>query len=107
MKDVLLFHDNARPHTNLRTREAIAKNWDGLFFPSPADRPDLSPSDYHPFGPVKDALSGRHFADDNELKRSLSDVPRKEGMEFYNAGIQRLTQCWQTCVENDGDFVEK
>jgi hypothetical protein len=32
MKDVLLFYDNAQPHTSLRTREAIAK-LDGLFFP--------------------------------------------------------------------------
>jgi hypothetical protein len=25
MKDVLLLHDNARPHTSLNTREAIAR----------------------------------------------------------------------------------
>jgi hypothetical protein len=54
MKDVLLLHDNARPHTSLRICEAIAKmGWTVL--PHPAHSPDLVPSDYHLLGPVKDA----------------------------------------------------
>jgi hypothetical protein len=66
MKDVLLLHDNARPHTNLRTSEAIAKMvWTVLTY---ARCPDLAPSDFRLFCPVKDARRGRHFADDNELK---------------------------------------
>jgi hypothetical protein len=69
MTRVLLLHYNARPHNSLRTREAIAKM--GLTVLSqPAHSPDLAPSDYHLFGPVKDALRTRHFADDSELKRS-------------------------------------
>jgi hypothetical protein len=32
--------------------------------PHPAYSPDLAVSDYHLFGPVKDALHGCHFADD-------------------------------------------
>jgi hypothetical protein len=55
MKDVLLLHDNARPHTSLGTREAIAKiRW--TVPPQPAHSPDLAPSDYRLFGPVKDAI---------------------------------------------------
>jgi hypothetical protein len=27
--------------------------------------------------------------------------------KFYSNGMQRLTERWQKCVENDGDFVEK
>jgi histone-lysine N-methyltransferase SETMAR len=67
MKDVLLLHDNAQPHTSLRTSEAIEKmGWTVL--PRPAHSSDLAPSDCHLFRPVTDALRGRHFADDNELK---------------------------------------
>jgi hypothetical protein len=67
MKHIFLFHDNALPHTHLRTREAIAKlRWTVL--PHSAQSPDLAPSSYHLFGAVKNALRGRHFADDNELK---------------------------------------
>jgi hypothetical protein len=78
MKDVLLLHDNAWPHTSLRTREAIEA----------AHSPDLAPSDCGLFGPVRDALRGRHFADGNELKQSFRDVLRSRGREFYNTGVQ-------------------
>jgi hypothetical protein len=44
---------------------------------------------------------------DNELKQSLRDALRSRGTEFYNSGIQRLTQRWQKCVEDVGNFVGK
>jgi histone-lysine N-methyltransferase SETMAR len=81
IKDVLLLHVNAWPHTSLLACEAITKmGWTVL--PHPAHSPDLAPSDYHMFGPVKDALRGCHFADDNELKQSFRDVLRSRGREF-------------------------
>jgi histone-lysine N-methyltransferase SETMAR len=68
-KDVtkmLLHHDNARPHTTLHTREAITKlQWTVL--PLPPYSPDLAPSDYHIFSPLKDAIRGRKFEDDEEV----------------------------------------
>jgi hypothetical protein len=68
MKEVLLLHGNARPHTSLRMREAIAKvGWTVL--PHPAHSPDLTPCDYHLFRPETDALRGHHFTDGNELKQ--------------------------------------
>jgi histone-lysine N-methyltransferase SETMAR len=78
MKDVLLLRDNARPHTSLRTHEAIAKmRW--TILPHPAHSPDLALTDYHLFGPVTDALCGRHFADGNELKYNFRNLLRIRG----------------------------
>jgi hypothetical protein len=77
-KDVLLLHDNARPHTSLSTRETIAKIWWTLL-PHPAHNPHLATYGCHLFGPVKDALPGRHFADKNELKQRCRDVLRRQG----------------------------
>jgi histone-lysine N-methyltransferase SETMAR len=73
--------------------------------PHPAHSPDLAPSNCHVFGPVKDGLHGRHFVYD-EYKQTFRFVLRSRGREFYNTGIQHLTQRWQKCVENEGDFVE-
>jgi hypothetical protein len=42
--------------------------------PHPAHNPDLAPSNYHLFSPIKDALHGCQFADDSELKQSFHDV---------------------------------
>jgi hypothetical protein len=55
--------------------------------PHPAHSPNLPPSDYHLFALVKDALRGRHFADDNEVKQSLCDVLRSRVREFYKARV--------------------
>jgi hypothetical protein len=98
MKDVLLLHDNARPHTALQTREAMAKVGCTVL-PHSAHSPDPPPSDHHMFGPVSDALRGHHFADDNELKQSFRDVLLSRGREFHNTGIQRLTQHWQSVLK--------
>jgi hypothetical protein len=50
--------------------------------PHPAHSPDLAPSDYCLFGPVKDALHGCHFADDNEEKQSFCDVLQSKDSDF-------------------------
>jgi hypothetical protein len=39
--------------------------------------------------------------------RIVRDVLRSRSKKFYNTGMQRLTQRWQTCVENEEDFMEK
>src|SRR5689334_12580736 len=47
-KKVILFIDNARPHTANLTRSTIhSLNWELL--PHPPYSPDLSPTDYHLF----------------------------------------------------------
>ena len=67
---VLLQHDNARPHTNLKTREVISSfGWTTILHPPYS--PDLAPSDFHLFGPFKESLRGRHFSSDEEVKLLL------------------------------------
>ena len=53
---VLLLHVNARPHTAHITVNTIRPlNWEVL--EHPAYSPDLALSDFHLFGPLKNALS--------------------------------------------------
>jgi histone-lysine N-methyltransferase SETMAR len=59
-------HDNDRPHTSVQTQEAITKfGWTVL--PHPPYSPDLAQSDFHLFGPLKDALHGTGFEDDESM----------------------------------------
>jgi histone-lysine N-methyltransferase SETMAR len=67
---VLLQHDNVRPHT----ARATAKKITDLrleCIPHPAYSPDLAPSDYHVFGPLKEALGGKKFSTDGEIKEAV------------------------------------
>jgi histone-lysine N-methyltransferase SETMAR len=102
----VLLRDNATPHTSLCTREATATlGWPVLLLPPYS--PELTPSDFHLSGPLKDAIRGRRFADDDVLKHSVREQLRRFSKEFYATGIQRLTQRWIKCVDNEEDFVEK
>ena len=104
--EILLQHDNARPHTSLRTREHIAKlGWTSL--PHPPYSPDLAPSDFHLFGPLKDSLRGTHFEDDESVIDAVKTWLRVQDKSFYRQGIHALTQRWRKAVERDGDYVEK
>jgi len=59
-KGIVLLHDNARPHTAAHTVETLQKlKYEVLAYPLYS--PDLTPSDYHLFGPIKEGLRGRRF----------------------------------------------
>ena len=56
----LLQHNNARPHTSLKTIEHTA-NVGWLVLPHSLYSLDLVPSDFHPFKPMKDGLCEQYF----------------------------------------------
>ncbi|KAJ8941020.1 hypothetical protein NQ318_006449 [Aromia moschata] len=63
IRNVILHDDNTRPHTaNLTCKMLEEVHWTTLEH-TPYCR-DLSPCDYHMFGPLKGALGGERFVDD-------------------------------------------
>jgi hypothetical protein len=52
--DVLLIRDNAGPHTNMHTTEAITKFGWTVLLPVPHS-PKVAPLDFHLFGTMKDS----------------------------------------------------
>ena len=54
-KGAVLLHDNARPYTAAHTAETLQK-CKFKVMAHPPYGPDLAPSDYHLFGPLKEAL---------------------------------------------------
>ena len=57
---VLLQHDNDRPHT-ARSTVATIQDLSYGCLPHPPYSPDLAPSDFHVFGPLKEAMGGKSF----------------------------------------------
>jgi hypothetical protein len=58
------------------------------FLEHPPYSPDLVPSDFHLFGPLKHHLSAEHFPDDEAVEREVTTWFRQKPKEFYAAGFQ-------------------
>ena len=103
MSKVLLQYDNARSHTSLKTREVISFfGWTTILH-SPY-LPDLAPSDFHLFGPLKESLRGRHFSSDEEVKTAVRKWLKTQTVEFYNEGIYTLVKRWEKAVWKAKDY---
>jgi len=67
---VVIIHDNAFPHTAAATQNLITTfGWEQ--FDHPPYSPDLAPSDFHLFLPLKSFLAGQQFHD-NEVKEAVT-----------------------------------
>ena len=73
----------------------------------PPYSPDLAPSDFHLFGPLKESMKGIHFQTDEEVKAAVSNWLRIQSTEFYAKGIDNLISRWNKCVAKEEDYVEK
>jgi len=91
---VLIQHDNASPHTRLRTQEAIARfGWTVLSHLP--DSPYLAPSDFHLFVPLKDAVSGTRFKDGESVIRAPRAWLREQDKSWYREGMHALVSRWR------------
>jgi len=103
---VCLLHDNARPHTATATVSTIEE----LRFeciPHPPYSPDLAPSDFHVFGPLKDALSGTQFRDEDEVRSAVHEWLHTRPKELFSREIYALVKRWRKCIALVLDCVEQ
>jgi histone-lysine N-methyltransferase SETMAR len=102
---ILLQHDNARPHS---VRSAVVTFQDVFeCLPHPPYSPDLAPSDFHVFGPLKEAMRGKSFRSDEEVQQVVHEWLHSQPKDFFSRDIHALPKRWNTCVERNGDYVEK
>jgi histone-lysine N-methyltransferase SETMAR len=83
------------------------KNYSGNFFKHPPYRPDLAPSDYYLFGPLKNHLCGKRFADDEEAEMEVQKWLRQLSKDFYAVGFEALIKRWDKCTNVGGKYVKK
>jgi len=74
--------------------------------PHPPYSPDLAPSDYHLFGPMKKMLGEQKFASDTELQSTVRQWLRQHHF-FFASGIQKLVDRWDTCLNELDRYVKK
>jgi transposase len=103
---VCLLQDNARPHTAALMMATLLKlKWDVL--PHPPYSPDLAPSDYHLFGPMKKVLGGKRFQNNDEVIAAVQSWIHEQLKTFFETGIKKLPERWHKCTAVNGDYIEK
>ena len=100
---VCLPHDNAMTHTATTTVEDLRFEC----IPQPPYSPHLEPSDFHVFGPLKDALSGKQFRDDDKVRSGVHELLGTRPKESFPRGIYALVKRWHNCIELAGVYVEQ
>ena len=104
---VLLQHDNAWPHT-ARSTVATIQNLSFECLPHPPYSPDLGPSDFHVFWPLKEAMGSKSFRSNEEVQQVVHEWPRSHPKYFFfSRGIHTLPNRWKICMVHNGDYVEK
>ena len=73
----------------------------------PPCSPDLAPSDFHLFGPLKEALGGKMFCSNEEVIEAVREWVRQQPKNFVSEGIRKLPKRWRLCIVKEGDYVEK
>ena len=86
---VLLQHDNAWPHT---AHSTVATIQDLSFecLSHPPYSPNLAPSDFHVFGPLKEAMGGKSFRSDEEVQQAVHQWLCSQPKAFFSRGIHAL-----------------
>ncbi|GFO32521.1 histone-lysine N-methyltransferase SETMAR [Plakobranchus ocellatus] len=69
--------------------------------------PDLAPSDFHLFGPLKRHLGGMTFETEDDLISELRNWFDNLDVDFFRVGINSLLSRWQKCIDLHGDYVEE
>jgi histone-lysine N-methyltransferase SETMAR len=106
MSQVFLQHNNAKPHTTVRTTAKINR----LGF-SVLDHPpyatDFPPSDVHLFQKLKKHMGAHHLLSDDEVKAAVKMWFHPYDAQFCRDGLMKLLECWQKCVHRRKDYTEK
>ena len=96
---VCLQHDHAQPHTVHYTMRQIQDIKLEVFLHSPYS-PDLASSNLDLFWSLKDALHGRLFRSDAEVKETR-DWRTQHPQNFFSQRIYALVEYWRQCVEGN------
>jgi hypothetical protein len=67
----------------------------------------MSSWDFHLFLHLKKFLAGQCFNNDEDIKRAVQKWLSSQAATFYDEGIQKLVSCYDKCLNNGGNYVEK
>ncbi|GBN09663.1 hypothetical protein AVEN_33502-1 [Araneus ventricosus] len=83
-KGAILLQDNAHPHVAKHCTDLLKRcRWEVLDHPPYS--PDLAPCNFHVLEPLRNALKGCRFSDDNEVRASVEEWFRMKPKTFFQS----------------------
>ncbi|GBL98507.1 Mariner Mos1 transposase [Araneus ventricosus] len=102
---VILFHDNASPHTTKLVNNKLKDPaWEILTHPPYS--PDLAPSDLHLFRSMAHSLSQQHFRTYDDVVRWITDWFASKEAKFNWDGIHTIPDRWGNSVARNDHYFE-
>jgi [histone H3]-lysine36 N-dimethyltransferase SETMAR len=106
VRNWILHHDNARPHTAARVLEFLAKNKVAVM-KHPPYSPDLAPCDFWMFPKLKEVLRGRKFSSNKEIVGAVQAFFKSLEANAFSTCFQKWISRWDRCIESGGRYFEK
>lgn len=105
LSDYFFLQDNARPHTAFATMDKLEELHLNLI-EHPPYSPDLSPSDYYLFSPMKNAIRGRNYENAGDVMKDIQNWFDSKDRGFYSKAFNLLPERWQKCIDANGDYFQ-
>jgi hypothetical protein len=74
-------------------------------YPHPPYSPGLAPSDFHLFGPLKDAVHSTKFETDDDVIHAVRTWLCKQDKAWYQQGVHTLVPYWYTVQQKSSGLV--
>ena len=103
MSYIHYLHDNARPHTAGITVQKL-HDIGFTILPHPPYSPDLSPSDFYLFSPMKSAIRGKNFDNVADTMVCINEWFANKSPDFFANGMLKLPGRWEKCIKHKGDY---
>ena len=102
-KNVVLLHDNARPHTARVTQEFF---WSlaGLFYLTHHTHLTLRLPIIICLDHCK-ILMWKNFGNEDQVREFVENFFMSKAVEFYAKGMEELPDKWQQVIANDGEYI--
>lgn len=101
--NIHFLHDNATPHTAVKTATKLY-SIGFTILPHPPYSPDLAPSDFYLFSPLKSFLWGKNYNSAEEINADIKTWIDSKPREFFTNGIRKLPGRWRKFIEHAGNY---
>lgn len=103
MNNIFFLHDNARPHSAVLTQDKL-RNIGFTVLPHPPYSPDLAPSDFYLFSPMKSSLKGQNFSSVEETMQIINEWFDAKPRDFFHEAFAKLPGRWNKCINHGGEY---